>query len=155
MAPRQQQGFTLIEALVALLIFSVGILGLVGMQTVSARVSTDARFRSEAAAAADELLARMQSANRATLAAQFATGGPAFDAWLNGRLKAVGTGLPNVAATVTFGVVEDFPSAVPDPSTVRIVISWAPPREAQRNGTGLANALTNNRQHVTVSALYN
>ncbi len=58
MARRQQEGFTLIEALISMLIFSIGILGLVGMQTVAARVSTDARFRSEAAAAADELLAR-------------------------------------------------------------------------------------------------
>jgi len=150
MAPRQQQGgFTLIEPLVAMVIFATGILGLVGMQTVSARVSTDARFRSEASAAADELLARMQSSDRATLVAQFGTNGPAFDAWLNGRLKAAGTGLPNAAATVDFSVVNA------DPNTVRIVISWAPPRQAQRDAGGLANALTTNRQHVTVSALYN
>lgn len=148
MSLRREQGSTLIESIIALLIFAIGILGLVGMQTVAARVSTDARFRSEAAAAADELLARMQSSDRTSLAAQFTTGGVAFNAWLDGRLKVVRTGLPNAAATVDFGVVAG------DPRTVRIVITWAPPREAQRDGSGLANALTTNRQHVTVSALY-
>jgi type IV pilus assembly protein PilV len=99
---RAQGGFTLIESLIAMVIFAVGILGMVAMQTVSTRVTTDARFRSEAAAAADELLARMQASNRASLATDFATGGTRFNEWLNGRLLAAGTGLPGAAATVAF-----------------------------------------------------
>ncbi|HZH05296.1 MAG TPA: type IV pilus modification protein PilV [Lautropia sp.] len=154
MRRRQQEGFTLIEALVSMLIFSIGILGLVGMQTVAARVSTDARFRSEAAAAADELLARMQSSNPRTRATDFAApNGAAFMVWVRDRLQGSGSGLPNVAATVTFGVVDDFGKGGPDARTVRIVIGWSPPK-AQRDGSGLASALGRSRQHVTVSALY-
>lgn len=145
---RRQGGFTLIESLIALVVFAVGILGLVGMQTVSTRVTNDARYRSEAAAAADELLARMLAANRATVAAEFGTGGTQFTPWLT-RLQAAGTGLPGADATVTFGAVGG------DAATVRIVITWTPPRESQRDTTGARAAVTAARQHVTVSALYN
>jgi len=145
---RAQGGFTLIESLIAMVIFAVGILGMVAMQTVSTRVTTDARFRSEAAAAADELLARMQASNRASLATDFATGGTRFNEWLNGRLLAAGTGLPGAAATVAFGWVNA------DPNTVRIVITWTPPREANRDASGTVSAIAATRQHVTVSALY-
>jgi len=145
---RAQRGFTLIESLIAMVVFAVGILGMVAMQTVATRVTTDARLRSEAAAAADELLARMQSASRATVAAEYATGGTRFNDWLVNRLAAPGTGLPGANATVTFGAVGA------DPNTVRIVITWVPPREAQRDGTGAVTAVSPTRQHVTVSALY-
>lgn len=143
-----QGGFTLIESLIAIVVFAVGILGLVGMQTVASRVTTDARFRAEAAAAADELLARMHASNRDTVAADFATGGARFNDWLNGRLLAAGTGLPGAGATVTFGAVGA------DPNTVRIVITWVPPREGQRDTAGATTAVSSTRQHVTVSALY-
>jgi len=146
--PRRQGGFTLIEALIALVVFSVGVLGLVGMQTVSTRVTTDARLRTEAAAAADELLARMQSASRATVVADFSTGGARYAEWLNGRLLAPGTGLPGAAATVRFGVVGA------DANTVRIEITWALPRERQRTLSGDSVSVSVPHQHVTVSALY-
>ena len=102
----------------------------------------------EAAAAADELLARMQAGNRATVATDFATGGPRFTDWLNTRLLPAGTGLPGAGATVTFGAVGG------DANTVRIVITWSPPRESQRDTAGAVTAITATRQHVTVSALY-
>ena len=146
-APRQG-GFTLIEVLIAIVIFAVGVLGLVGVQTATTRVSSDARFRSEAAALADELLARMQSASRATVAADYATGGARFNDWLNNRVRATGVGLPSANATVAFGAVNA------DPNSVRIVITWTPPRETIRDTSGVATAISLTRQHVTVSALY-
>ena len=71
-----QSGVILIEALVAILIFSVGILALVGLQATAIKQSTDARYRTEAAALANELIAEMWVSDRttATLITNFATG---------------------------------------------------------------------------------
>jgi type IV pilus assembly protein PilV len=66
--PPRQRGFTLIEVLVSVLIFSLGILGAVGMQANAVRLSTDAQQRAEATFLADQLLARMLIADPATAA---------------------------------------------------------------------------------------
>ena len=66
-----QHGFTMIEVLVALLVFSVGVLGLVGTQATAVRMATDARDRSTATFLADQLLARMLISDPAA-AASFA-----------------------------------------------------------------------------------
>lgn len=46
--PAQQQGVVLLEALVAILIFSMGVLALVGLQAAMVKNTSDSRFRSEA-----------------------------------------------------------------------------------------------------------
>lgn len=51
---KSQQGIVLLEALIAILIFSIGILGLVGLQAVMIKNSTDARFRSDASVIAQQ-----------------------------------------------------------------------------------------------------
>ena len=56
-----QSGYVLLEALVAMLIFSLGLLGLIGFQAASTKIATDSRFRTEAAMLADELLARLDA----------------------------------------------------------------------------------------------
>jgi type IV pilus assembly protein PilV len=63
-----QSGFTLIEVMVAVLIFSFGILGLVGMQASAIKMSTDAQQRAEATFLADQLLARMLISDPASVA---------------------------------------------------------------------------------------
>lgn len=68
---RKAAGFTMIEVLVALLVFSLGILGLVAIQATAARMASDARDRAVATFLADQLLARMLISDRAT-AASFA-----------------------------------------------------------------------------------
>ena len=63
-----QSGFTLIEVLVSILVFSFGILAAVGLQATAIKLSTDAQQRAEATFLADQLLARMLIADRATAA---------------------------------------------------------------------------------------
>ena len=46
---RRQAGVVLIEALLGILIFSIGILALIGMQSVAVKNTSDARYRTEAA----------------------------------------------------------------------------------------------------------
>jgi type IV pilus assembly protein PilV len=54
-----EKGVMLIEALIAILIFSIGILAVVGMQGVAIKNVTDSRSRSEAAFLAQALVAQM------------------------------------------------------------------------------------------------
>jgi type IV pilus assembly protein PilV len=56
---KSQGGVMLIEALIGILIFSIGILALIGMQAVAIKNTTDARYRSEASFLATEVIGRM------------------------------------------------------------------------------------------------
>jgi type IV pilus assembly protein PilV len=62
-APAYCRGVTLIEVLIALVVFSIGLLGLAGLQTVSLRFNTSAYYRTQATALAYGLADRMR-ANR-------------------------------------------------------------------------------------------
>lgn len=63
-----QQGVVLLEALIAILIFSLGVLGIVGLQAAMIKNTTDAKFRSEASYIAQQRIGQMWSdpANVAT-----------------------------------------------------------------------------------------
>ena len=61
------RGFTLIEILVSLLVFSVGILGMAGFQAMATRNSVDASERGRAALLANELVAKMWEARSTSL----------------------------------------------------------------------------------------
>jgi type IV pilus assembly protein PilV len=100
-ASRRQRGMMLIEALIALLIFSIGILGIIGLQASAVQQSTDARNRAEAAYLADQLMGRMWVDNRsvANLQAKYQSCGsscPGYWAWY-GTVKAT---LPGVADNI-------------------------------------------------------
>lgn len=56
---RPQAGVMLLEALIGILIFSVGILAMVGMQATAFSASADAKNRAEAAAYANEIISRI------------------------------------------------------------------------------------------------
>ncbi len=58
-AHRSEGGASLLEVLIALLIFSFGVLGIVGLQASMNIRSTEARQRAEAALLADEIIGRM------------------------------------------------------------------------------------------------
>lgn len=70
-----QRGFTILESLVALLLFAFGILGLIGMQATAARVAADAQYRAEATMWADKLISQMRTDNPASLSADYSEGG--------------------------------------------------------------------------------
>ena len=55
----QQKGGMLLEALVGILIFSIGILAMLGMQAVGIRNTIDSKYRSEAAYLANEIVGQM------------------------------------------------------------------------------------------------
>jgi len=56
---QRQSGSALIEALVAVLVFSFGILALVSMQTAALKSTADAKYRADASFLVDQIVAQM------------------------------------------------------------------------------------------------
>src|SRR5271169_1436231 len=54
-----QSGAYLLEALIGILIFALGVLGIVGLQAASLRTTTDSSLRAEAVFAATQLVGQM------------------------------------------------------------------------------------------------
>jgi type IV pilus assembly protein PilV len=132
---RSQTGSFLLEALIGILIFTFGILGLVGLQAQSMRVTNDTEFRAEAAYLASRLVSEMWTADQTSLKATYgstAAGGgyTAFQGWITTA------GLPGVTAlanapTVLFN--DEITPAIPAPSqqgnVVQITVFWLLPGE--------------------------
>lgn len=54
-----QQGSMLLEALIAVTIFSIGLLGVIGMQASAINQTLDARYRTDAAFLANQIISQM------------------------------------------------------------------------------------------------
>lgn len=140
------QGVMLIEALIAILIFSIGILAIVGMQGVAIKTVTQSKYRSEAAFLANEVLSQMW-ADTPNLATYDFPQGAAVPAPLTGWKARVdsrlpGTTDPNMAPTVAVTNVNA------QGATVQIVIWWRLPEEKAQgadphNYTVLASVYAN------------
>lgn len=145
-----QRGFFLIEALVAIAIFSLGILGMVAIGGLALNAQTDAGVRTDAASLADELASDIVlNVDRSSLAS-FQTslltyqhqptgvdcafsGGAATNAtalaWLD-RVSTVGPGLPGLpgATPATQQILVDTTAA--GFNRVQITICWRGPTDA-------------------------
>ena len=120
----RQTGYVLLEALVALLIFSFGLLGMIGFQAASTKIATDSRFRTEAAMLADELVAKMAASDVSKVKSDYASpSGSKFTAWLNDRVIGASR-LPNATVTTDFTSVDHSTAAT---LVVRLRIEWTMP----------------------------
>lgn len=68
-----QRGFGLIEVMVALIVLSVAVIGLAGLQTVTLRNINNALLESQAATLAQDLIERVRANPQGTYAATFDT----------------------------------------------------------------------------------
>jgi type IV pilus assembly protein PilV len=73
--PRNQCGAFLLEALVAILIVSFGILGIVGLQAQAMKVTNDSQYRAEAIYLATELMSQMWADDYKALKANYDSAG--------------------------------------------------------------------------------
>jgi type IV pilus assembly protein PilV len=64
----RQSGAYLLEALIGILIFGLGILGIVGLQAASLRTTADSSLRAEAVLAANQLIGQMWTDDQSNLA---------------------------------------------------------------------------------------
>lgn len=90
---KTQSGVALLEALVGILIFSIGILALMGLQAQSIRNTVEAKYRNEAAYLANQIIGQMW-VDRANLAA-YDTGAGANPNMVTWRAQVANT-LPRV-----------------------------------------------------------
>ena len=67
MSRRTQSGVMLIEAMVGILIFSIGVLALVGLQAVAIKASAEAKYRADASYLANAIVGRMWNEKPANL----------------------------------------------------------------------------------------
>lgn len=113
--PRSQQGVMLIEALVAILIFTLGIIALMGLQANSIIQVSQAKYRTDASYLANQIIGRMWVDQTPTDLASFATAGSAqrtdWDA-------AVAATLPSGAGTVAIAGRQ-----------VTVTITWKQPED--------------------------
>lgn len=145
--PELQRGVFLIEALLGILIFSLGILSLVAMQTAAVSAQSDARYRSEAANLADQIVntlwLNLNRTSVATIQASLATfqlnatgavagcaytgGNPAANAdvtaWVN-TVTAGGTGLPGATTAMQQITVNTAGGAY---NQVTVTLCWKTP----------------------------
>jgi len=70
---QQQTGAYLLEALIGILIFALGVLGIVGLQAASLRTTTDSAMRAEAVFAANQLIGQMWADDENNLIANYSS----------------------------------------------------------------------------------
>lgn len=115
---RRARGFTLIEVLISILIFSFGILGAVGMQARLQQASVQNGDRARASMLADEMAAMMWahgSVNIPSIDSSF------YTAWQSHVASPSTSGLPSGAGTVAL----DSTGKV-----ATIKITWTPTSQA-------------------------
>jgi type IV pilus assembly protein PilV len=97
----QQGGAMLLEGMIAILIFSLGILAIIGLQAASIRQTTDAKYRVDASFLASERVGLMWT-NRAALANYAETDQPV--ASLPNGKRTVAVAGNQVTVTITWQV---------------------------------------------------
>jgi type IV pilus assembly protein PilV len=127
---RRARGFTLVEALVALLALSIGLLGIAAMQMSGLRSNLSAAWRSQATYLAYDVIDRMR-ANRASRLL-YATGGAApaggstvaldLTAWQANLARTLPAGTGTVALSG------------PDNTIVTVTVQWDDSRGTDPNG---------------------
>lgn len=115
-----QEGIVLLEAMIAILIFSFAILGIVGLQAAMIKNISESKFRAEAAHIAQQTIGQMW-ADPANLAAS----GVAATIFSNSNVANLPSGTLTVAPTA--------------PNQYRVTVTWQQPGEVQHNFTTLTS----------------
>lgn len=141
--PAHQSGMMLLEALIGLLIFAVGTLGLIAMQATAMKITADSKYRAEATMYADQIINQMWADDRtySTLVANYAgsggSGGAKYMEWFS-DLSAAGTGLPGATTSGNAPTV-----AIAAGNIVTITIRWQAPGEGAAHNYVTVATVTN------------
>ncbi|MDR0578808.1 MAG: hypothetical protein LBI87_15075 [Candidatus Accumulibacter sp.] len=153
----RQAGVALLEALIAILVFSLGILTVIGIQAASIKMAAEAQYRTRAALLADRLIGEMWTGGDsiADLETKFKSpDGAAYLAWLadvkdftNGKgLPGVEDGASSTLPTVQIAAL-DRPAGTGSGSSltadVTVTLYWRTPSMASDE----------KHQHIVISQI--
>lgn len=108
-----QRGLSLLESLIAVLLISLALLGLVSLQARTVQLSTESEDVQRASLLANELASAMWAFDSLTLPAN------ELQAWQGRVADPTGSGLPDGVGSVKV-----------DGAVARVSVSWASPRAA-------------------------
>jgi type IV pilus assembly protein PilV len=143
----RQGGVVLIEALLGILIFSIGILALIGMQSVAVKNTTDARYRTEAAYLASSVMSQMRlDMANLTLYPDSNTASYAPRTTWRNQLEATLPGI-NIASaqrvpSISIAPGPTYAADTDPPSQVTVVVRWLQPGETQERKFELVSFLS-------------
>jgi type IV pilus assembly protein PilV len=168
-SPRRQGGVMLLEALIGLMIFSVGILAMIGMQAAAFSAASDAKFRADAAAYANDIISKIwMNIDRTTPTTTIASlnsfqynlagtdcafsGGPAdpgnttLAAWVSAVTDTSGLlGATASMQQIAVGVVANpalNPTSAAEMNRVTVTLCWQAPQD------------TRSRKHQVITYVY-
>lgn len=132
--PQRSQGAFLLEALVAIVVFSLALLGVAAAVAASLRHAGDAHWRSEAVDLGAATLARMSLEDPALLVSRYDAGGNGYRA-----LLAQAARLPGVSAFANVPAVTIDDDA--ERRRILVTLYWQPPGDARIHHAQVAAAL--------------
>jgi type IV pilus assembly protein PilV len=120
-----QAGVMLLEALVAILLFSMGVIALIGLQSASIASVSQNKFRTDASYLANQIIARMWTDTAANIPSYATTGGNAARTAWDAQVAAT---LPSGTGTITTANCPNVavPPA-PNGCQVSVTINWRHP----------------------------
>ena len=120
---KRECGMTLVEALVALVVLSVGLLGVAGLQLSSLRNNHNAHLRSQATALAYDIMDRMRANRVAARAGEYNV---AIDGTISGAtIAATDVNAWRAALAATLPAGEGAVDLVAGTNQVTITIQWS------------------------------
>ncbi len=126
-------GVALIETLIAILVFSSGVLGLVGLQASMTRAQSAGKFRADASSLASEVIGLMWVDTNANLPNYATASCAGYQPCLDWKNK-VATALPAGSATVTADKAS---------GAVNIRLTWTVPNEGTHSYATSTSVLVN------------
>ncbi len=128
---RRDGGFVLIEAMIAIAIFSFAVIGLIGLQSTSVAAATDAKYRSDASYLASQIIGQIWS-DRPNIAAynHMNSGTPCQTSGAATTNPTVLAWLADVSATLP-GATSGFQAvSIGTNNTVTVVVCWKRAQDA-------------------------
>lgn len=135
---QRQQGSVVLEALISILLFAIGILAIIGLQAASIKNVAAAKYRTDASLLANQVIGQMWVSNKsnATLIANYSSpAGASYVAWAN----TVAQALPGVS-----GVPANAPTIAIDASNnATVTVFWQAPDETVAHNYSAIAVITN------------